>query len=74
MSKCRYCNKEITWVKEGRKNVPIEGDGAIHECENYKKAQNSYRKLEPDEIDPDILKQYQENMNNAMKAKPSKKS
>ncbi len=67
MSRCRYCNKEITWLKEGRKNIPVESDGAKHECEQYKNARNSYRKIEPSELDPEILKQYQENMNKASK-------
>ena len=65
MSKCRFCNMEITWLKEGRKNVPVESDGGKHDCEQYKNARNSYRKIEPAELDPDILKQYQDSMNNA---------
>lgn len=69
MSKCRFCNIEITWLKEGRKNVPVESDGALHECDNFKKARDSYRKIEPTELDPDILKQYEENMRNALKTK-----
>ncbi len=66
MARCRYCDKEITWLKEGRKNVPVENDGAKHDCENFKNARNSFRKIEPNELDPDLLKQYQENMNNAI--------
>lgn len=69
MSKCRYCSKEITWLKDGRKNVPVESNGATHECENYLKAKNSYRKIEPEELDPAILKQYQDNMANHINSK-----
>ena len=69
MAQCRYCGKEITWVKEGRKNVPVENDGGVHECENYKNARSSYKEMKPSDIDPDILKQYQEQMNNAVKKK-----
>ncbi len=69
MARCKYCNTEITWLKEGRKNIPVEADGSKHECENYKKARDSYRKMDPSEIDPEILKQYQENMNKAVKGK-----
>lgn len=69
MSRCRYCNQEITWLKEGRKNIPVEGDGSKHECEHYKNARKSYRKLTPDDIDPEILKQYQESMNKMVKKK-----
>ena len=63
MATCKYCGKEITWLQEGRKRVPIEGDGTIHECEEYKKARNSFKKIEVKEIDPDILKQYEDAMN-----------
>ena len=69
MSRCRYCNIETTWLKEGRKNIPVENDGAKHECENFKSARNSFRKMEPSELDPEVLKQYQENMDNALKKK-----
>ena len=69
MSKCKYCNTDITWLKEGRKSVPVESDGAKHECENFTKARNSLKSMKPTDLDPDILKQYQENMNNALKKK-----
>lgn len=72
MANCRYCGSQVTWVKEGRKNVPVEGDGGVHECDAYRDSKNSYRELKPTEIDPDLLKQYQENMNNALKKKPKK--
>lgn len=69
MARCKYCNTEITWLKEGRKNIPVESDGAKHECEAYKSSRNSLRTMKPSDIDPEILKQYQENMNNALKKK-----
>lgn len=69
MSQCKYCNTEITWLKEGRRSIPVENDGAKHECENYKSARNSLKQIKPSELDPEILKQYQENMNNAIKSK-----
>ena len=69
MAKCRYCNTEVTWLKEGRKNVPVEFDGGKHECENFTKSRNSFREIKPNELDPEILKQYEENMRNATKKK-----
>ena len=69
MANCRYCNKEISWLKDGRKNIPVEIDGSKHECENLKQARGSYRKIDPSELDPEILKQYEENMRNATKKK-----
>ena len=74
MANCKYCGTEVTWVKEGRKNVPVEGDGAQHECESFKRARDSYRSLNPTDIDPEILKQYQDNMNAELaRKKPDKK-
>ena len=73
MSRCRYCGTEITWMKEGRKNIPVESDGAQHECEQFNNMRKSTRKLAPTDIDPEVLKQYQENMNKEL-AKKKKKS
>ena len=67
MATCKYCGKNVTWLKEGRKNVPVEDDGGIHEYEQYKNVRRSAKKLTPNEIDPEILKQYQENMNKKLK-------
>ncbi len=67
MAKCKYCGKNVTWVKEGRKNVPVEDDGGVHNCENFANSRNSIRTIKPDELDPDIIKQYEENMEKARK-------
>lgn len=67
MASCRYCGKEITWMKDGRKNVPVEGDGAVHRCENMINARNSFRKITPTEIDPELLKQYENAINEKAK-------
>lgn len=64
MAYCKFCNKEITWLQEGRKKVPVEGDGSVHECEEYKNSRKSIRKVELNEVDPDILKQYEQAINN----------
>lgn len=69
MAQCKFCGTDITWMKDGRKNVPVEIDGAKHECENFKNARSSYREIKPNEIDPDILKEYQDRMNNQIKKK-----
>ena len=44
-------------------------------CDKFKNSRDSIRKLTPNEIDPEILKQYQDNMNKelAKKPKPKKK-
>ncbi|AYF45259.1 MULTISPECIES: hypothetical protein [Halobacteriovorax] len=67
MASCRYCGKEITWMKDGRKNVPVEGDGAVHRCDNMINARKSFRKITPTEVDPELLKQYENAINEKAK-------
>ncbi len=67
MASCRYCGKEITWMKDGRKNVPVEGDGGIHKCDNMINARKSFRKITPTEVDPELLKQYENAINEKAK-------
>ena len=73
MAGCRYCGKTITWMKEGRKNVPVEHDGAVHRCEAMINAKDSFRKVEVKELDPDLIKQYEQNMNDEAKKRPPRK-
>ncbi|MDD0851913.1 hypothetical protein HBN50_02345 [Halobacteriovorax sp. GB3] len=63
MSKCRYCNKEITWMKEGRKNVPVEGDGTVHTCQERKDAIKSFKKIEPTTLSPEEIAKYEQAIN-----------
>jgi hypothetical protein len=67
MAKCKYCGKEIVWMQEGRKKVPVEVDGAAHECDEYNKSKNSLKVVDPGTIDPEILKQYQDRINQKKK-------
>lgn len=71
MAKCRYCGKEVTWMKEGRKNVPVEHDGGVHKCDEMKNARASFRKINPTELDPELVKQYEQSIND--KASKTKK-
>ncbi len=63
MARCKYCQKEITWVKEGRKNVPLESDGGTHECPERKDALNSYKKLEVNNLSSEEIKKYEQAIN-----------
>jgi len=67
MAKCKFCNTEIVWMQEGRKKIPVEVDGIKHECDEYKNSVRSARKVDLNEIDPDILKQYQDSINKKKK-------
>lgn len=71
MARCRYCGKEITWMKDGRKNVPVEHDGGVHKCEEAVNARKSFRKVEVTELDPELVKQYEQAIND--KAQKTKK-
>jgi len=63
MARCKFCNNEITWMKEGGRNRPINGDGGIHSCEEMKNSMKSIKSIPASEIDVDILKQYEAAIN-----------
>lgn len=63
MANCKYCQKEITWMKEGYKNIPVEGDGTRHSCEKMLNALKSTRTIERTSLTPEEIKQYEENIN-----------
>ncbi len=63
MAKCKFCNRDMTWMKEGGRNRPIDGDGGVHSCEEMKKSMKTIKSLEKTEIDSDILKQYESAIN-----------
>lgn len=72
MAKCKFCNTNIVWMQEGRKKVPVEIDGIKHQCEEFKNSVGSARKVELNEIDPDILAQYQNSIKDSIEAKKAK--
>jgi hypothetical protein len=63
MAQCKFCGKQVTWMVDGRKKVPVDGDGTTHECENYKNARDSIKRIEPTAMDPDLIKQYEQAIN-----------
>jgi hypothetical protein len=67
MAKCKFCNKEITWMKDGRRNRAIDSDGGIHSCEEMKKSMATIKSMNINEIDPAILKQYEQSINEKVK-------
>lgn len=64
MAKCKFCSKEISWLKEGRKFSPIEGDGTVHKCEQMMNSMRSIRKMERGSLSPEEIKKYEEAINN----------
>lgn len=69
MARCKFCNKEITWMKEGGRNKPINGDGGIHSCDEMKNSMKTIKSIPATEIDSNILKQYETAINNKVKKK-----
>lgn len=69
MARCKFCNKEITWMKEGGRNRPVDSDGGIHSCDEMKNSMKSIKSIPATEIDADILKQYETAINNKVQKK-----
>lgn len=67
MAKCKYCGKEVTWMKEGRKNVPVEGDGGVHHCEEMKNARSSLKSFDRSSISPEEIAKYEQAINQKKK-------
>ena len=63
MARCKFCNREITWMKENGRNKPIDGDGGIHLCDEMKNSMKSIKSVPAAELDPEILKQYESAIN-----------
>jgi len=69
MAKCKFCNKEIVWTKEGRKNVPINDDGSTHRCDEMKKTIDSTKSIIRSDLSQDEISKYEQAINIA----PSKR-
>jgi len=63
MASCKYCGKQISWLKDGRKFLPLESDGTTHECENYKSARKSAKKVTVSDLTPEEIAKYEQNIN-----------
>lgn len=63
MAKCRFCNDEISWVKIGRKNKPMNGDMSDHKCEQMINSMKSMKTLDLSTISPEDIARYEKNMN-----------
>lgn len=63
MAKCKFCGDEITWIKEGRKNQPICGDGSVHKCEQMISSMKSFKKLDRSSISPEEIARYEAQIN-----------
>lgn len=69
MARCKFCSKEITWMKEGGRNRPINSDGGIHSCDEMKNSMKTIKSIDRTDIDADILKLYETAINDKAKKK-----
>ncbi len=67
MAKCKFCLKEITWMKDGRKNVPVDQDGGIHSCEEMKKSRSSLKSISVTTLSPEEIAKYEKGINDKVK-------
>ncbi|MCP4915272.1 MAG: hypothetical protein GY909_19280 [Oligoflexia bacterium] len=63
MATCKFCQKEITWLKEGRKNIPVEGDGTRHKCDEMMNSIKSTRTIERSSLSPEEIAKYEQAIN-----------
>jgi hypothetical protein len=73
MASCKYCGKDIFWMKDGRKNVPHETEGAVHECESMKKSLQTIKTFDRTSLPADVIAEYERAMNEAAANKKDKK-
>ncbi len=74
MAQCKFCNKEITWMKEGRKNVPVETDGTVHKCDIFEKSRASTKTITPGSLSPEEIAKYEQAINDEAAKRKKKKS
>ena len=67
MATCKFCGKSIVWLKDGRKNIPAEEDGALHQCEEFQKSRKSMRTLKPVDLSPEEITRYEQSINSRKK-------
>ncbi|MBT3586277.1 MAG: hypothetical protein HN509_15325 [Halobacteriovoraceae bacterium] len=74
MAQCKFCGKSIVWMKEGRKNTPVEEDGTPHTCKEMQDSRKSLKKIEPTSLSKEEIARYEAAINEqAEKAKKKKK-
>tara|TARA_R110002072_G_scaffold534_8_gene4258 strand:- start:10552 stop:10770 length:219 start_codon:yes stop_codon:yes gene_type:complete len=72
MASCKFCQKEITWLRDGRKSIPVEGDGTRHKCEEMMTSIRSTKTIERGALSPEEIAKYEEAMNKQVSKKKKK--
>ena len=67
MAVCKYCNGEIVWVKEGRRNKPVNNDGTAHRCEEMKNSFKSIKQIDRGGLSSEEIAKYEKAINTKKK-------
>lgn len=63
MAKCKFCSREITWIREGRRSRPIDGDGGVHSCDEMKKSMKTIKSMGRDSLSAEDIAKYEAAIN-----------
>ena len=63
-TQCKFCQQEIRFSLK----TPYDRDGSIHECHEYRESRRN-AKIDLSEVDPELLAQYVNGMNEHAKSK-----
>lgn len=69
MARCKFCGKNISWLKDGRKFIPLEDDGTTHDCEEKKNSMNSIKSMSSSSLSPEEIAAYEAGINQATSKK-----
>jgi hypothetical protein len=67
MPSCKFCNKEIFWMKDGRRNKPHNPDGTDHQCEERQATIESTKSLGRDSLSAEEIAKYEQRINTPKK-------
>lgn len=70
---CKFCSKEIFWMKDGRRNKAHNMDGGEHKCDELKKAMESTKSISPTSLSKEEIASYEAAINAKAAASPKKK-
>ncbi|MBL6989235.1 MAG: hypothetical protein ISR65_05635 [Bacteriovoracaceae bacterium] len=63
MSKCKFCGKDITWMKEDKKFRAINSDGEYHSCEEMQQSKKSIKVINPSSLSKEEIAEYEKKIN-----------
>ncbi len=63
MPLCKYCSKEIFWMKDGRRNKAHNMDGGDHRCEELKRTLESTKSMAPTSLSAEEIAKYEAAIN-----------